>query len=51
MYKMKVLLKERVNPKEVKVRLSPEASRRAWARIQRIRNRLNEKVNTSVTTD
>lgn len=46
---MKVLLKERIDPKAVKVRLSPEASQRAWIRIQRIRNRLNE--TTIRTTD
>ena len=37
---MKVLLKERVDPKQIKVGLSPEAAKRAWARIQRIRARL-----------
>ena len=41
---MKVLLKEKVDPKQIKVRLSPEASQRAWIRIQRIRNRLNENI-------
>ena len=42
--RMKVLLKEKVDPKQIKVRLSPEASQRAWIRIQRIRNRLNENI-------
>ena len=46
---MKVLLKERVNPQQIKVGLSPEAAKRAWARVQRIRNRLSE--NSIRTTD